>query len=828
MPYQTSYLRLEGIRGFNNPVEFSFGEGVTLIYGPNGSGKSSILQAVEWCITGSMPYMRGGDFAREDAIVNLFNPRRRASVELQLKGIKSALTLVRTRKMGSSTSRGRQTLKLQAQDKVFEDEEAEEELERRLKISLEDFPRSKYLHQETIREALSTTPEERSQAIERLLGTFEIREFAKSLDMDRQVSAAIKRLEFSIEALKRDKIQLILNLKMNLEKSRKALLDRGFVKEELTLGSAVEELHHLRERINQIREQIGVEPVTYPPTQLNVQAIMEADRELLEELSVLDRMRMGFLQRAQNRRLNIQDLSERYSSTISHFEDLKSIDVNALKARIVEIDVELGKFNKEITGLQQKLSAFPSKRASYEDLKQRYTEEQKSLNMLLSRFGDEKTIQRNISSLDEELEGCVAELDKLSECQHLIKLAADYLQRSKASICPVCSQSIDNSKLVEELRSKISVDIAHNIEELHEKEKKIKQRRKELEEALQKKQKIFGILEDLGKRLSSITESLIAIIGKKPEEVDLDSLAEGWEEEIRGLQTRENQLRIERGEIEGTIERRGRLFSELDILQRRLQAETNSSSVGTALLEEVENVLSEIGMEIERYTKTLEIDESRKRSIRLSDILNYLKDEESVGAAEKELPVLSKQIEDLEARKTSLQLLSGSLTSIRKLAAEYEKEASLAKLKRIEEEINRYCSAMMGHPYFNRLKLEIEKEEPLIYSIRAVSDSEATYIPTRFSTSQLNIAALAIFMSNSSLLSGDLPLMILDDPTQSMDTEHKEALAKLISQLASNYQIILATEDDEMRKYIERYCSKLRIYELGRWNPSGPEIKAPS
>ncbi|MEM2922429.1 MAG: hypothetical protein QXF26_08960, partial [Candidatus Bathyarchaeia archaeon] len=102
---------------------------------------------------------------------------------------------------------------------------------------------------------------------------------------------------------------------------------------------------------------------------------------------------------------------------------------------------------------------------------------------------------------------------------------------------------------------------------------------------------------------------------------------------------------------------------------------------------------------------------------------------------------------------------------------------------------------------------------------------EATYIPTRFSTAQLNAAALAIFMSNSSRTKGELPLMILDDPTQSMDSEHKEALAKLVSKLAETYQMIVSTEDEETRNLLERYCRGIRVFELGEWTTTGPNIK---
>ena len=96
----------------------------------------------------------------------------------------------------------------------------------------------------------------------------------------------------------------------------------------------------------------------------------------------------------------------------------------------------------------------------------------------------------------------------------------------------------------------------------------------------------------------------------------------------------------------------------------------------------------------------------------------------------------------------------------------------------------------------------------------AASDNELSYTPTKFSTGQLNVAALSIFLSNSKLITGQLPVLALDDPTQNMDQDHKEAFAKLVSRLVEDFQVIVATEDDETRDYLKKYCTEATCYEL--------------
>ena len=86
--------------------------------------------------------------------------------------------------------------------------------------------------------------------------------------------------------------------------------------------------------------------------------------------------------------------------------------------------------------------------------------------------------------------------------------------------------------------------------------------------------------------------------------------------------------------------------------------------------------------------------------------------------------------------------------------------------------------------------------------------SHSTYVQTRFSGAQINIVSLALFLAISKKFPTTLKLVILDDPVQSMDSMHKEALATIMDKLATEKQAIIATQDKEFKEQLVRHLLK--------------------
>ncbi len=232
-----SSIHVEGVRGFNEQRNIDIGPGLNIFVGKNGSGKTSLLQAIEWCLTGKMDYMKGEEFSQEDAIVNLFNPSHLASVSLVLNGLSSKVIVSRRRKMSKSTNRGASPLTVKIGSKNFEDEEAEGQLERILGLPFNEISSSIYLHQDSLKNILSADAKDRSRTIDKMIGMEELRSLIESLASTRKITTAVKDLQSTIERLRRDKVEFAQRTKLKVDQCKERLIETGYSESELGSSS---------------------------------------------------------------------------------------------------------------------------------------------------------------------------------------------------------------------------------------------------------------------------------------------------------------------------------------------------------------------------------------------------------------------------------------------------------------------------------------------------------------------------------------------------------------------------------------------------------------
>ncbi|MGI0091809.1 MAG: hypothetical protein ACREBS_08875, partial [Nitrososphaerales archaeon] len=211
---------------------------------------------------------------------------------------------------------------------------------------------------------------------------------------------------------------------------------------------------------------------------------------------------------------------------------------------------------------------------------------------------------------------------------------------------------------------------------------------------------------------------------------------------------------------------------------------------------------------------------------KLEEVIEYLKSSQELAKIETDIPNVTAHLSDLKARVISLQQFGGSLAAIREACAQYQKESVTHELTSIEKTLNSYYKALSGHPSFPELKISIEKDQPLLYSVKATGETASTYIPTRFSMAQADTVAIALFFSNHEKLCPGLSLTILDEPEQNMDLAHKRSLSTLLAKLSEDHQLLLSTQDESFKEMLIKDCAKANLLKLGDWSEDGSVISS--
>lgn len=267
---------------------------------------------------------------------------------------------------------------------------------------------------------------------------------------------------------------------------------------------------------------------------------------------------------------------------------------------------------------------------------------------------------------------------------------------------------------------------------------------------------------------------------------------------------------------------------EISDLESNLQRAIDSSNTGTSLLKDVEFYKKQLEHDIVELSSggsiTIEISKIIKDVTKLIDgPLNFLSLQKRAEDKQTEDTSIKQKIQTLETRRTRLGILENSLKNIQSASNEFLNENTSDLIETHRQHIEQIYNKIVRHPSFEHIKLEIKSTDPLVYSIMVYDDEIdlSTQAATRLSSAQMNSFAMSVLLTNNLNQSNNLSLLMMDDPTQSMDSEHKDALAKLILEICDKRQIIIATSDDEFLKYLQNTDKEIKNIELKNWSRQG-------
>ena len=833
--FRISNLTIEGFRGINNKINIDLDGNAAVLFGPNGVGKSSMMQAIEWCLFGGLisAIVGPAEFKKEDAIVNSFHPQEKAIVELILQGEKDRkVRVMRERKLGKSTTAGKTRLKIEVDGAEYFDDEAQSELNKLLRIIPTEFYASVYLHQEAIRDLIVGDPLLRSEVIDKLLGLHFVRELIDYLPV-RYATKEAKDINEKIEDIKNRKMQEVVISRKRLGELKKEMEKSGIEASKLTLTSLAKLIEEASEDIDKIAQRIKAKAKELEKPIHDLGSSEKALGQMRKVINELEKVWTNVYKEKVANLSTLKTMKQNYEETLKEVASFETKDPEVLMAKKSEI-------SDQISAKEMELNAKISARKILQDesmvirrLYLDFDEAKSELDNIEKEFGGEANIEEALTKLKSKIDDKREAMGREESMGSLLVSGLDYLKSTLPKNCPLCKSDIVYQNVIATLEKEIGE---------RESAKIVRRLEKELEELARQRARVEGTLGDVSK-LEDLLGKIQAKMDEEKEKLKkngfepkddlrtfVNSELERVNTQISDIDERMRKLKSEATEINIRLEDLRRKIQKLASLEKQAQGLVGIAEAGETPVDLLADRIADLDQDIKTLEGITEDIRAAKGCLEVCErILRFLKEKDRVDQLEKGLPLLQQRLKDLEEKYSKIKEVEVGLNDIYQAATTAREEMVKKALSELQSWIGSYYSKILCHPYYVNLQLIPEEyKRKAIYRIRAWDENfkKGTYVQTRFSNAQMNAVALSLFLSMSTRLQSNLGLILLDDPSQSMDRVHKEALSKLLGEILEERQILVATQDTEFKQCLEKSLNKAKtkIYELQEWDTKGPEI----
>ena len=816
-------IQIEGFRGINRPIRLSLDRGMVVISGPNGAGKTSIFQGVEWCLFGKLD-LSGTEFQREDAIVNDFHLGEEARVILTLD---DGTVVTRTRNKKARTSFGGKRdskLTVARGGKQLEDEEAQEAVAELMALSADDFGAVVHLRQETIRDFIQGTPAQRSVTIDKMIGLFHLRELISGLD-PKTIDKEIAELEKRMTSIDQTMIQATILGRAAVRDQEEALEKEGITCDHISDLGAVSGLEAISSQLTDLATSLHV-----PVPALGTLAV-DAGRQVLaqarEAVENLAEQRFTEHSQLEERISGLTGLRSDLERAAKDLELLAGVDVEVLKAqrgaaaaRKRELEAKLPSLNARSSRLVQLKHQIEAVESALEEVQSR-----------LKSLGSVQDAEAKLQETRRDIEEVAAAERAERPLENLLPAAAEYLDAARPERCPVCQQAIrDLLGTILRLREEIQASKeAQRIQQLESRYRVLQANERQQEQIILDIREAEKTLSLRQKETANLRAQLEKITGRPPTE----PLGEFGTRELTATMNEIGCLQQQISESGITVTTTEGQLRSLEEKQSQLQYSRQQAASALDIPVDTEDLITPLRESVQHCNERIE-DLQRladafpalNRAInRVERILDVLEARQRLSRLEKEFPTAVNEKEALQRAVTELNDLKLALQDIYQAATEHQRSIVDGALAALAPAINARYSRIIGHPEYAELQIQPEEEKRGVYMYwivaRNTSGTHSTYVTTRFSTSQRNVAAVAIFLAMADYLPHDLNVMMIDDPTQSMDPDHRKALAQFFAEESAKKQVIVATEDPVFADTILQASANPLYCQLGPWTSQG-------
>lgn len=447
----------------------------------------------------------------------------------------------------------------------------------------------------------------------------------------------------------------------------------------------------------------------------------------------------------------LKEISKKYAVAHTPLADVETIA--STKKTSSTIDNALSRIRlesdsaKKLGALNKAIGALSALGEEWEEIFAEHKTLQEQVTRLIKDEGDIKAIKKRRSELAADMEKLEERVRTASELRTLLVQARQYFKSQKAVVCPVCEEDLKNpGKVLQSLKDRVTALATKNIQDAE----------RELEKASKRLEKVVAIEEELTDAQEELDEA----------HSKLDS---------------ERKKIMKTIGVEGLVDKM--VSSALKKAISEKEVERNSLAKGQESMEKDLQAISQLD-----------------RSIR-DALVPYLEARDAMAAHEKAWKDAKSSYAKAEDQAVALEATANDIEMIRKAILAAKDEIATETLGKARPRAQALYTALVKHSLFDQLEVKTSAKANRVEYSFEVSGSKVNKSAREarlvLSDGQLTAAALSLFFALAETGRHNLDLLYIDDPTQNLDHFHKEAMAKVIGDLALRKQVIVSSQDED-------------------------------
>jgi len=717
-------LSLENWKSHSSSA-FSFGKGTNVLVGRMGSGKSSVLDALCFALYGTFPKMSRRDQSTE-SVVNIASGAENAAISLSFdrQGKKYQVT----RKVGKKTSEA----EIRVEGKLVQKgaKPVTDHVTGILGVDYELFTRAIYSEQNRMDHLLSLTPRSRKAEIDWLLGLGDFdaaREGAQAVAGKLAEQSALLRAEAdpkkAEEAERKAKEQLEQEKKLSA-----SCADLGRRKAELA------------EKCSKASEEFA--------------ALSKAGNEWRKKKSECDLL-SGSAQRMAREAEGKEKPAKGEAEKLSEGRKALEAEVSVAKTAAKKLQADLSSIKSEIAVVQKSLEIAAAAEKKRADLEKRIA--------VLSGGKGLPQLESGIASLKAEADllatgraQLIAEAEEMEKAAHTLHGAG--------AKCPVCDSELEHGK-AEKLSAGKKSGASEKKGKADAQAKEIARKKSEIA-ALEKTIAELKLCISQVERMKADDADMPALEAKKKagqeKAASLEAAAKSGEDAI--AQT-EKKLEGARKAHEEAV-RAEKLFFDLDAARKKLEG----AQAALAALS-----FDEGRHEIARKTsEALSVELARAES-------DFLGEEKQLRLVSELRSVLEAELEGMKRKAGIAQKYADAAQEMaiyKNSLAAAQSELRCQLVDEINQALIEVWPAIYPYSDYSGVKLEADEKD---YRLLMHKEGEWREVDSVASGGERACLCLALRIAFATVLTPDIGLLILDEPTHNLDAEAVALLSEAIN-----------------------------------------------